>query len=48
MADIKAKLEAVFAGGEFHVEALIALFEAVIGKILRFVAKEEGYEYTAE
>ena len=43
--DIKAALEKVFADGKFDVNALIDLIEAVVGKILGFVAKEEGYDY---
>ena len=45
--DIKAALKAVFADGQFNVDALIDLIEAVVGKILGFIAGEEGYDFPA-
>ncbi|MBQ7862647.1 MAG: hypothetical protein IJ349_10675 [Clostridia bacterium] len=45
--NIKEMLGKVFADGKFDVDALIDLIEAVVGKILGFVAKEEGYEFVA-
>ena len=43
--NIKEMLADVFAGGKFDGDALIDLIKAVVGKILVFVAKEEGYDY---
>ena len=43
--DIKAALEKVFADGKFDVDAFIALLKEVVGKILGFIAGEEGYDF---
>ena len=42
---IEEMLGKVFVGGKFDGDALIDLIKAVVGKILVFVAKEEGYDY---
>ena len=45
--DIKALLGGIFVDGEFSEGGLIAAIKAIVNAILRFVAKEEGYEYPA-
>ena len=46
--DIKAKLASLFnEDGSFNVDGLIDLLQEVIGKILSFIAAEEGYDFAA-
>lgn len=44
--NIKETLAAIFADGKFNIDAFIDALELVIGKILSFVAAEEGYDFT--
>ena len=44
--DIKAMLASLFnEDGSFNVDAFIEALELVIGKILGFIAAEEGYDF---